>query len=897
MNVFTGKIGVHFPAHVNAKAPATIEQVNGGYTFGIDVNQLMFMLDSSAVAGPATGNDREVVVWDGSFTNELTQKTLVGTPVKVSPTGEMLFAGGITGPNPLPRINLGDYVDTVPPTTSSHILLWSPGGAGAPGTQAGFGISVAQLNYVAQGGITHNFYCGTYDTISMRVSTPTDVAGTVQVSGTVNVTGGLIVGASAGNPSTPEVLKLISKDAGGGVYHLFQRDSVGAEIDLALVGGGATSAFGSIVVAGQGTVVADAAPDTLTLVAGANVTITTDATTDTITIAAASGAATNAFGTITVAGQSNVVADAAPDTLTLVAGTNVTIITDAATDTITISATAGGAGVDLAANYPWTGTHSWTQPLSAPAFLANGPVVSLAGTTGRVQTVTTGSFSSETHFRTGTDNLYPSLIFAKTRGATPTAHSALILNDIMAGVDVEGSNGTEYVWGGGWYFYADAAPIAAGVPSRFEVWTVDAAGGGAAQLTVKPTSVDLTVPLTVNTIQSTSNLNLRGTGTGNIIFANQLGQPFASIAPAAASGPFNYLQIVGATAGNPPYIAAQGADANISMTLNLKGTASALVVAIGGVGNILIADNTKVTVPQTTASTSSTTGALTVAGGVGISGALYVGSTPFIVGPAGAVLVSQTAASSSPTSGALVVNGGVGIGGALNIGGDLTSTKTGTLNFNLNATGQIFQNYTSAGGLNWLFKDNSAGGDLKYLNVVSGGGVTQWRTLLDAGGTKDTFQILDHSNGQMQFPKNIGSTSPTSGAVLYGGGVGVAGEVHAAGLIAHSAGLGYGVGAGSSVTQLTSKATAVTLSKLVGRIITAADSLAAGASVQFTLTNTLVGANDIVIASVSSANNYQVQIANGGGSSFCAVNLRNATAGALAEAVHIFFAVIKGSIS
>lgn len=49
-----------------------------------------------------------------------------------------------------------------------------------------------------------------------------------------------------------------------------------------------------------------------------------------------------AFGTITVAGQSNVVADAFSDTLTLAAGANITITTNATTDTITIAATGGG---------------------------------------------------------------------------------------------------------------------------------------------------------------------------------------------------------------------------------------------------------------------------------------------------------------------------------------------------------------------------------------------------------------------------------------------------------------------------------------------------------------------------------------------------------------------------
>jgi plastocyanin len=103
-------------------------------------------------------------------------------------------------------------------------------------------------------------------------------------------------------------------------------------------GGAASDSFATISVAGQSNVVADSATDTLTLVAGSNITITTDAGTDTITIAAAGGgSASNSFATIAVAGQSNVVADSSTDTLTLTAGTGISITTDAGTDTVTIT--------------------------------------------------------------------------------------------------------------------------------------------------------------------------------------------------------------------------------------------------------------------------------------------------------------------------------------------------------------------------------------------------------------------------------------------------------------------------------------------------------------------------------------------------------------------------------
>jgi hypothetical protein len=58
----------------------------------------------------------------------------------------------------------------------------------------------------------------------------------------------------------------------------------------------------------------------------------------------AGGSTVNSFSTIAVSGQSNVVADSSTDTLTLVAGSNVTIATNAGTDSITINAAGGGGG-------------------------------------------------------------------------------------------------------------------------------------------------------------------------------------------------------------------------------------------------------------------------------------------------------------------------------------------------------------------------------------------------------------------------------------------------------------------------------------------------------------------------------------------------------------------------
>jgi hypothetical protein len=71
----------------------------------------------------------------------------------------------------------------------------------------------------------------------------------------------------------------------------------------------------------------------------------------------------NLFGTISVSGQSDVVADTTSDTLTLVAGSNVTITTNAGTDSITIAASAGGLT-------------NWTEAVNTSAPNATIPAVS-----------------------------------------------------------------------------------------------------------------------------------------------------------------------------------------------------------------------------------------------------------------------------------------------------------------------------------------------------------------------------------------------------------------------------------------------------------------------------------------------------------------------------------------
>ena len=74
-----------------------------------------------------------------------------------------------------------------------------------------------------------------------------------------------------------------------------------------------------------------------------------------------SSSSNDAFKTIVVSGQSDIVADSTTDTLTIAAGSNVTITTDAGTDTVTIAADSGDVGITTAL----TGTFNASSGVAA----------------------------------------------------------------------------------------------------------------------------------------------------------------------------------------------------------------------------------------------------------------------------------------------------------------------------------------------------------------------------------------------------------------------------------------------------------------------------------------------------------------------------------------------------
>ena len=208
-----------------------------------------------------------------------------------------------------------------------------------------------------------------------------------------------------------------------------------------------------------------------------------------------------------------------------------------------------------------------------------------------------------------------------------------------------------------------------------------------------------------------------------------------------------------------------------------------------------------------TASTTTGTGALVIAGGAGISGALNVGGTSSHTGAAtfastviasGNVVAASGTASTSTTTGALVVVGGAGISGNTYIGGSIVITGNLTVN---GTTTQV--NSTTTTVEDPIFELNTGvnGAALTGSTPFDAGIKTHyWTGSADAsaffGRTNDTgnfeyYAVATESgnvisgtygtikSGALTLANTTAATSVTSGALIVSGGVGITGDLYA----------------------------------------------------------------------------------------------------------------------
>lgn len=227
------------------------------------------------------------------------------------------------------------------------------------------------------------------------------------------------------------------------------------------------------------------------------------------------------------------------------------------------------------------------------------------------------------------------------------------------------------------------------------------------------------------------------------------------------------------------------------------------------------------------------------------------------------------------------------LGGGVSVG---DGSMTGNRAFAVNNTGTGTGDYATI-----EIRNGSAGTDALRLYCLGTGFTTSGSNVQDSAvvtagtGLSGGMSLGTLANASLRI-----YTNNTQRIVIDGtGDLASTGKIRSSG-----GGIGYTTGAGGTVTQITSKATGVTLSKLSGNITTHNAALAAATLVSFVLTNTFIEATDMLLVQHVSGGtlcSYHVSANCAAGSA--TISIRNDTAGSLSEALVLKFILIKAVTS
>jgi hypothetical protein len=239
-------------------------------------------------------------------------------------------------------------------------------------------------------------------------------------------------------------------------------------------------------------------------------------------------------------------------------------------------------------------------------------------------------------------------------------------------------------------------------------------------------------------------------------------------------------------------------------------------------------------------------------------------------------------------------------------GNRLVFSTGGTNRFTLDSSGQRF---VSTATLMWSSADpDTTGADLILVRQGSGALAQRNGTNAQSSYIYNTYTDgANYERGYFSWSSNVflvgtdrAGTGNARNLQFQTDGttrlsVGSTGQILA---ITATGGIGYGTGAGSTVTQGVSKSTAATCSAVTCEITMNGAALAANTTVSFTLTNTALAAADQLLCTHHSAGTigaYTVSAFPAAGSA--TVALRNVTAGSLSEAVVLKCQIFKGATS
>jgi hypothetical protein len=483
---------------------------------------------------------------------------------------------------------------------------------------------------------------------------------------------------------------------------------------------------------------------------------------------------------------------------------NVTIAKDAAD-----AAAANGAGLTVnGPAVPATITYanaddSWNFNKAVKSTsVQNTPIGSVTRNTGAFTTLTSNGATT----------------FTSTASSTGTNNGAVV---VSGGVGVEGNlnvGGTSKLVGVQTSGSVTLSPVDASVqvnPSGTGGVVISPTGAGG--LTVNPTTVG-----TVNNV----NIGTVSRGTAKFTTLETNGNVLVTSATAATSVDSGALQVDGGVGINGAVYAGSIQNTPVGSTTANSGRF------------------TSIESTSATASTSTTTGAARIAGGLGVQGAIWAGSINVggggidntsigettrstgkftTLSATGATTVTVNTSSTSTATGALVVTGGVGVGENLNVGGQLTVTGNLVVNgttTTINSTTLSVDDVEIELGQVASPTDITAdGGGIRLKGttdkLISWSNATKYWTFnqpVQASSVENTpigsatrntgaFTTLT-ANSATTFTANTASSNTTTGTLVVSGGVGVSGQVTAATLSGNHTG-----GSGAFTTLTTSSTT------------------------------------------------------------------------------------------
>jgi hypothetical protein len=215
---------------------------------------------------------------------------------------------------------------------------------------------------------------------------------------------------------------------------------------------------------------------------------------------------------------------------------------------------------------------------------------------------------------------------------------------------------------------------------------------------------------------------------------------------------------------------------------------SDITIDPNGTGNVVFGTGAQVKILDTTVASSTTTGALVVSGGMGVAEDIYVGgqiavstitsilgditidpngNSNVVFGTGAQVKILDTTAASSTITGALVVSGGMGVAEDIYVGGQVNVTST-TDSASI-TTGAL----VVSGGAGFS-KNLYVGGQIAVSTITSiSGNIT-----IDPNGVSD---VVFGTGAQVKINDVTGSTTTATGALVVSGGLGVAQNLYVGG--------------------------------------------------------------------------------------------------------------------